>query len=147
MGQLNTFLELAKGSLIAFRAIAKGNQIPFRANCMQNPRIACNGDNDSNIPLGDRNLKFTKWRQVLKFCLPSAVFIPMRACPTIPLLGRSNLVRRYLLYPCQDHLHTTVQSTSENWHLQVKRFMTYMYATFCLFQGLKRIVRGSIFQC
>jgi hypothetical protein len=44
----------------AFRAIAKGNQIPFRANCMRNPLIACNADNESNIPLGDLNLKFKK---------------------------------------------------------------------------------------
>jgi hypothetical protein len=56
------FLQLAKGSLIAFGAIAKGNQMPFRANCMRNPRIACNADTDSNIPLGDLNSKFTKWR-------------------------------------------------------------------------------------
>jgi len=48
------------------------------------------------IPLGELNLNFKKWRQVLKFCLPSAVIIPMRACSTIPLSGRSNLVRRYL---------------------------------------------------
>ncbi len=46
------------------RAIAKGNQIPFRANCMRNLRIACNADNDSNIPLGELNLKFKKCRQV-----------------------------------------------------------------------------------
>ena len=52
--------SLQKGSLIAFRAIAKVNQMPFRANCMRNPRIACNADTDSNIPLGDLNLKFTK---------------------------------------------------------------------------------------
>jgi hypothetical protein len=49
----NFFLQLAKGSLITCRAIAKGNQIPFRANCMRNLRIACNADNDSNIPLGE----------------------------------------------------------------------------------------------
>ena len=65
--------------------IAKGNQIPCRANCMRNLRIACNADNGSNIPLGELNLKFKKGRHVLKFCLPSAVFIPMRAYPTIPL--------------------------------------------------------------
>ncbi len=52
-----TFLQLAKGSLIAFWAAAKGNQIPFRANCMLNLRIACNADNVSNIPLGELNLK------------------------------------------------------------------------------------------
>jgi hypothetical protein len=32
----------------------------------------------------------------LKLCLPSAVLIPIRAYPTIPLSSRSNLVRRYL---------------------------------------------------
>jgi hypothetical protein len=51
---------LAKGCLIAFRAIAKGCQIPFRANGMRNPRIACNADNVSNIPLGELNSKFKK---------------------------------------------------------------------------------------
>ncbi len=35
MRQLNTFLQLAKGSLIAVRAVSKGNQIPFRADCMR----------------------------------------------------------------------------------------------------------------
>jgi hypothetical protein len=54
----NSFLQLAKGSLIAFRAIAKGNQIPFRANCMRNLRIACNANNVDNIPLGELNLNF-----------------------------------------------------------------------------------------
>ena len=43
-------------------AIAKGNQIPLRANCMLNLRIACNAGTDNNIPLGDLNLEFTKWR-------------------------------------------------------------------------------------
>ncbi len=92
----NTFLHLAKGSLIAFRAVAKGNQIPFREDCMRNLRIACNPDNVSNIPLRGLNLKIKKYKQVLKLCLPPAVFIPMRAYRTIPLSGRSNLVRRYL---------------------------------------------------
>jgi hypothetical protein len=62
MRKSNTFLQLAKGSLIAFGAFAKGNQIPFRAHCMRNLLIACNADNESNIPLGDPNLKFKKWR-------------------------------------------------------------------------------------
>jgi|LakMenE18May11ns_1017448.scaffolds.fasta_scaffold9790297_1 hypothetical protein len=60
----NSFLHSAKGSLITCRAIAKGNQIPFRANCMRNLQIACNADNDSNIPLGELNIKFKKCRQV-----------------------------------------------------------------------------------
>jgi hypothetical protein len=60
----NSFLQLAKGSLITCRAIAKGNQIPFRAICMRNLRIACNADNDSNILLEELNLKFKKCRQV-----------------------------------------------------------------------------------
>jgi hypothetical protein len=58
--------------------------------------IACNADNFGNIPLGELNLNFKKWRQVIKFCLPLAVIIPMRACSTMPLSDRSNLVRRYL---------------------------------------------------
>ncbi len=66
------------------------------ANCLRNPRIACNADNVGNILQVEFNLNFKKWRQVLKFCLPSAVIIPMRACSTIPLSCRSNLVRRYL---------------------------------------------------
>jgi hypothetical protein len=76
--------------------VAEGNQIPFRANCMLNLRIACNADNVGNIPLGELYLKIKKWRQVLKLCLPSAVFLPMRTYPSVPLSGRSNLVRRYL---------------------------------------------------
>jgi hypothetical protein len=63
---------------------------------MRNLRIACNADNVGNIPLRELNLKIKKYRQVLKLCLPSAVFKPMRAYSTIPLSGRSNLVRRYL---------------------------------------------------
>jgi hypothetical protein len=51
----NSFLQLAKGSLIAFKAIAKGNQIPFRVNCIRNLRIAFNADNVGNIPLGELN--------------------------------------------------------------------------------------------
>jgi hypothetical protein len=63
---------------------------------MRNLRIACNAENVGNILLGELNLKIQKWGQVLKLCLPSAVLIPMRANPTIPLSSRSNLVRRYL---------------------------------------------------
>jgi hypothetical protein len=51
---------LAKGCLIAFRVIAKGYQIPFRANGMRNPRIACNAENVSNIPLRELNSKLKK---------------------------------------------------------------------------------------
>jgi hypothetical protein len=40
----NSFLQLAKGSLIAFTAISKGNQIPFRASFMRKLRIAFNVD-------------------------------------------------------------------------------------------------------
>ncbi len=40
--------------------------------------------------------KKNKMEGSLKFCLPSAVSIPMKAYPTIPLSGQSNLVRRYL---------------------------------------------------
>jgi hypothetical protein len=54
----NTFLQPAKGLHIALGTIAKGYQIPFRANCMRNPRIACNIDLVGNIPLGKLNLKF-----------------------------------------------------------------------------------------
>ena len=56
----------------------KSYQTPFRAYCMWNPRIACNANNICNIQLGELNLIiFLKWKQVLKFCLPSAVFILM----------------------------------------------------------------------
>jgi hypothetical protein len=60
MRQSNTFLQLAKGSLIAFRATEKGNQIPFRANTIQNPRIVWNTDNVINIPMGELNLEVKK---------------------------------------------------------------------------------------
>ncbi len=60
MGLSNTFLQLAKGLLIAFRAVAKGNQISFKADCMRNLQIACNADNVSNIPLRELNKKIKK---------------------------------------------------------------------------------------
>ena len=60
MRQSNTFLQLAKGSLIPSRAVAKGNQIPFRANCKRNLRIACNACNVNTKELGEPNLKFKK---------------------------------------------------------------------------------------
>jgi len=88
--------SLQKGRWLPFGRVAKGNQIPFRADCMRNLRIACNADNVSNVPLRELNLTILKYRQVLKLCLPSPVFILMRAYLTIPLSGRSNLVRRYL---------------------------------------------------
>ena len=47
-------------------------------------------------PLEELKIETKKRRQVLKLCLPYAVLIPMRAYPTVPLSGRSNLVRRYL---------------------------------------------------
>jgi hypothetical protein len=78
-------LHLAKECLLTFRAIAKGYQITFRANGMRNPGIACNADNVINIPLRELNFKFKKKKQVLKFCLPSAVFVLMKVNPTIPL--------------------------------------------------------------
>jgi hypothetical protein len=63
---------------------------------MRNPLIACNADHVRNIPLGELNSEKNKKEVSLKFCLPSAVSIPMKAYPTIPLSGQSNLVRRYL---------------------------------------------------
>ena len=40
----DTFLQLAKGTLISLWAVAKGNLLPFGSLCMRNPRIACNAD-------------------------------------------------------------------------------------------------------
>ena len=40
----DTFLHLAKGTLIALWAVAKGNLLPVGSLCMRNPRIACNAD-------------------------------------------------------------------------------------------------------
>jgi hypothetical protein len=48
--------------------------MPFRANCRRNLQIACIADTVGNIPLGEHNLKFKKWRQFLIFSLPSTVF-------------------------------------------------------------------------
>jgi hypothetical protein len=63
---IESFFRLANELLIALRAIAKGYQIPFRANCMQNPRIACNDDHFSNIPwLGELNFQEKKSRQAV----------------------------------------------------------------------------------
>jgi len=44
MRLFDTFLELAKGTLISLWAVAKGNLLPFGSHCMRNPRIACNAD-------------------------------------------------------------------------------------------------------
>jgi hypothetical protein len=52
MRQVNTFLQLAKGSLIASVDIAKGYKILCGANCMQKPIISCKAVHVSNIPLG-----------------------------------------------------------------------------------------------
>ncbi len=59
-----------KGCQTAFRAIAKGNQIPFRANGMRNPRIACNADNVSNIPLRELNFLVLKKEASFKILFP-----------------------------------------------------------------------------
>ncbi len=40
----DTFLQLAKGTLISLWAVAKGNLLPFGSLFMRNPRIACNAD-------------------------------------------------------------------------------------------------------
>ncbi len=45
---------------------------------------------------GRTKTNFTKWKLGLKFCVPSAVLILIKAIPTLPLLDRSNLVRQYL---------------------------------------------------
>jgi hypothetical protein len=92
-----TLGKFAKGAHITFGAVAKGNRSPFRSLCMRNLRIAFNAVHVSNIPLGELNSGKNKIEATLKFCLPSAVSIPMKAYPTIPLSGQSNLVRRYLL--------------------------------------------------
>jgi hypothetical protein len=40
----DTFLQLAKGTLISFWAVAKGYLLPFGSLCMRNPRIVCTAD-------------------------------------------------------------------------------------------------------
>jgi hypothetical protein len=80
MRQSNTFLFLAKGSLIAFIAFAKSNQIFFNVNRMRNLRIACNADNVSNIQLGLELNKEKIEGEFLKFCLLPR-FIPMTVQP------------------------------------------------------------------
>jgi len=87
-----TLWQFAKGAQITFSAVAKGNRSPFWSLCMRNPLIACNADHVSNIPLGELNSEKNKMEVSLKFCLPSAVSIPMKAYPTIPLSGQSNPV-------------------------------------------------------
>jgi hypothetical protein len=96
-GLLAPFCFRSKRYRIPFCSVQKGiRKIPFRANGMLNPRIAYNADNVSNIPLRELSSKFKKKKQVLKFCLPSAVLVRLKFNPTIPLEGQSNLVRRYL---------------------------------------------------
>jgi hypothetical protein len=73
MRQLNTFLQLAKGWLIALGAIVKGYQISFRAN-------GCNHElHVMFIMLAiyrwENMISNKKWRRrILKFCLLSAIF-------------------------------------------------------------------------
>jgi hypothetical protein len=45
---------------------------------------------------GGTKINITKWRLGLKFGVPSAVLILIKAYPTLPLSDQSNLVRRYL---------------------------------------------------
>jgi hypothetical protein len=78
--------QFAKRAQITFGAVAKGNHL----------RIACKADHGSNIPLGELNLEKNRMEANFKFCLLSAVSIPIKAYPTIPLSDQSNLVRRYL---------------------------------------------------
>ncbi len=85
------------------RAIAKGYKTPFRANCMQNLPIACNSDNVNvaiYIPLGDLNLKFKKWRQVLKFCLSSTVFFTHESLHVQPYHFQAGLIRYDGAFKC-----------------------------------------------
>jgi hypothetical protein len=55
---------------------------------MRDPLIACNADHVSNIPLKELNSEKNKMEVSLKLCLPSAVSIPMKAYPTVPLSGQ-----------------------------------------------------------
>jgi hypothetical protein len=64
--------------------------------CQRNPIIACSTDNVGNIPLRELNLNFKNRDDILKICALSAVHVLIKAYPTIPLSGRSKLVRRYL---------------------------------------------------
>jgi hypothetical protein len=80
----NTFLQLAKGLLIAFRAIAKGYQTPFKANTtntMRDPRIACNTDNVSNITLGELHLKLKNLEASFKILFTIRSFLLMKVYP------------------------------------------------------------------
>jgi hypothetical protein len=70
--------------------------LPFLSALHAESRIACKADHFSNLSHGELNLEYNKMDASLKFCLPSAVFMLMKVYPTIPLSGRSNLVRRYL---------------------------------------------------
>ncbi len=64
--------------------------------CQRNSRIACSTDHVSNIPLRELNLNLKNQRRHLKIWVPSAFHILIKAYPTIPLSGLSNLVRQYL---------------------------------------------------
>jgi hypothetical protein len=92
----DTFLQLAKGTLISLWDVAKGYLLPFGSLCMRNPRIACNADHVFQYTAQINQIKIKKWRRHLKFIKPSAILILIKAYPTIPLSGQSNLVRRYL---------------------------------------------------
>ena len=66
-GYFPPFDPALKGIKFPFAACKKGLDTACKIQKIReiqerNPRIACKADKDSNIPLGDLNLMFTKWR-------------------------------------------------------------------------------------
>jgi hypothetical protein len=69
-------------------------------------RIVCNADHVSNIPLGELSSeKKKKMEGSLKFYLPSAVSVPMKAYPTIPTFKKKSLNMFFMPNP----IHTSLR--------------------------------------
>jgi hypothetical protein len=64
--------------------------------CLRIPIIACSTDHVGNIPLRELNLNLKIETKFEKFCVLSTIHVLIKADPTIPLSGRSKLVRQYL---------------------------------------------------
>jgi hypothetical protein len=86
-----TLYQFAKRTQITCDAVAKGNRLPFRPLCLRKPRIACNAENVSNIPLGELNFKYITRRQDKKILLVSAIHIHIWAYQTITIFSANEV--------------------------------------------------------
>ncbi len=109
---------------------------------MRNLRIACKADHVSNISLGESNSEKHKMQASLKFCLPFAVSIPMKAYPTIPLSDQSNLVRRVPLSNYGECAKSTLAYADNMWKVFNCIWRILQIGVICSTQNRLRIHRN-----